>query len=350
MIDARILASDHTSLYGRVLLDNAGQPATGRERLRLQLGHGDLLGPGRSVDFTTLVSITRPDRQHQFALRYQHPLPGAATLLSAEASISRSRPGRVNEFFDLSGNSKIASLSARHLLPRSGTLEPYVEAGFEMAEHNDVVDFFGVNLGSKVGTAPVSVTLAATWQNSRSNAFGQLRARHNTGLGGLAGAAQYNAARFAATPDWTTLEAFAILRSATGKGQEFVLRTQGQLSADALIAPQQFRAGGQNFMRGLIESEMAGDSGAAAALEYWGTLAPGHRLAGFVDGAVAHRNKALANEADTLSALSAGLAYQWTLARGLQLNLAAARILAARNLPQSREGDTRLLVLLEWAL
>lgn len=350
MLDARILVSDSTPYYGRVLVDNAGQPATGRQRLRLQVGHGDLLGPGRALDITTLVSITHPERQYQFALRYQHPLPAAATLLSAEASISRSRPGLVNEFFDVSGNSKIANISARRLLPRSGTLEPYIEAGFEMAEHNDVVNFFGVNLGSKVGTAPLSVTLAATWQNDRSNAFGQLRVRRNTGLGGLATAARYNAARFGATPDWTTLEAFAVFRSATGKGQEFVLRAQGQLTGDALIAPQQFRAGGQNFMRGLIENEMAGDSGAAATLEYWGTLAPGHRLAGFVDGAVAGRNKALANEVGTLSALSAGIAYQWTIRPGLQLNLAGARVMTARNLPQSEAGDTRLLVLLEWAL
>lgn len=350
MLNARILVSDGGPFYGRVLLDNAGQPSVGRQRLRLQLGHGDLLGPGRSVDVTTLVSVTHPERQHQFALRYQHPLPALGTLLSAEASISRSRPGIVNEFFDVSGNSKIASVSARHLLPRSGTLEPYIEAGFELAEHDDVVNFFGVNLGSKVGTAPVSVTLAATWQDSRSNAFAQIRGRHNIGVGGVNSAGRYSAARFSATPDWTTIDAFAVFRSATGKGQEFALRAQGQWSPDALIAPQQFRAGGQNFMRGLIESEMAGDSGAAMAVEYWGTLAPGHRLAGFIDGAIARRNNALANETGTLAALSAGLAWQWTITRGVQLNVAAARVMTTRNLPQSQAGDTQLHVLLEWAL
>lgn len=350
MVTARILASDASPYYGRILLDNAGQPAVGRQRLRLQLGHGDLLGPGRSLDLTTLVSVMHPARQHQFALRYQHPLPDLGTLISLDASISRSKPGMVNEFFDVSGNSKIAGISARHLLPRSGTLEPYVEVGFEMAEHDDVVNFFGVNLGSKVGTAPVSLTLAATWQDSGLSAFGQIRGRYNTGWGGVASAARYNAARFSATPDWASIDAFAVLRSTTGKGQEFVLRAQGQWTDDALIAPQQFRAGGQNFMRGLIESEMAGDRGVATALEYWGTLAPRHRLAGFIDGAIARRNNALANEPATLSALSAGLTWQWTIARGLQLNVAAARVMAVRNLPQSREGDTRLHILLEWAL
>ena len=349
-IDARVTTNGSGSFYGRAILDNAGQVSTGRERLRVQLGHGDLFGPGRSLDVSALVSVIHPERQRQIALRYQHPLPASGTLLMLDASISRSKPGRVNEFFDIAGNSQIASLSARRLLGRSGSFEPYVEVGFEMGVHDDVVNFFGVNLGSKVGTSPMSVAVAGTWQAGTASLFGQLRARHNTGLGALDSALKYNAARFSANPNWTTLDAFAQVRRALGAGKEAVLRLQGQWTSDSLISPQQFRSGGQNFMRGLIESEMAGDSGGALAFEYWFTLGRGHRLAGLVDAAFAHRNNAVATEPVNLRAASAGLAWQWELSRGIVINVAAAKVFAAKNLPQSRKGDTRLHVLLEWAL
>ncbi|RZL88871.1 MAG: hypothetical protein EOP73_30460, partial [Variovorax sp.] len=182
-IDARVGISGDDSFYGRAMLDNAGQAATGRERARLQLGHGDLFGPGRSLDATLLVSASHPDRQQQLALRYQHPLPEVATLLAVEVSKARSRPGIVSQFFDVSGNSHSLNVSARHLLARRGALEPYAEVALESSVHDDVVDFFGINLGSKVGVAPIALSLGATWQGAPWSVFGQVRLRHNFGWG-----------------------------------------------------------------------------------------------------------------------------------------------------------------------
>jgi hemolysin activation/secretion protein len=348
-VEARVVASSDDPLFGRVLLDNAGQPATGLARLRLQLGHGDLFGPGRSLDLTGLVSIAHPDRQHQLALRYQHPLPRHGTLLSAEFSLSRSRPGVVEEFFEVSGDSKVGSISARRLLARRGALEPFLEAGFELGTYDDVVDFFGENLGSKVGTSPLALALGGSMQGGGWSAFGQFRVRHNLGLGSASGAADYEASRSGATPGWTTFDAFLDARRAIGRGQEAVLRVQGQVTGDALVSPQLFRAGGQSSMRGLLESEMAGDTGIAASFEYWGSLGAGHRLGGLVDTAAAHRNKALAGEIRNSSATSAGVAWQWDAARGLRLTASVAKVLAAKNLPETRKGDTRAQLLLDWA-
>jgi hemolysin activation/secretion protein len=347
-VDARVVVTGANSLFGRALLDNAGQPATGRERLRVQLGHGDLLGPGRSLDLTGLVSITDPDRQNQIALRYQHPLADRGTLITAELSLSRSKPGLVGDFFDVSGNTKVASLSARHLLARQGTFEPYLDTGFSLSVNDDIVEFFGQNLGAKVGTSPLALALGATWQGDGWSVFGQMRLLHNLGIGPSSAAANYDAARAGATPRWTTLDAFVEARRALGSGLEAVLRGQGQWTGDALISPQLFRAGGQNTMRGLIESEMAGDSGAALSFELWGALAPRHRLGGLVDGAATRRNKALAGEPASSRAASVGLAWQWDLAAGLRLVTTGAHVVAARNLPLTRAGETRVNLLLDW--
>lgn len=348
-IDVRVTVSDADPVYGRLMFDNAGQSATGRERVRLQLGHTDLLGPGRSVDLTALVSLAHPGRQQQVALRVQNPVPAWETLFAAELSRARSRPGVVQEFFGIAGDSRSLNLSARKLLPRRGGLEAFAELAIESSVHDDVVDFFGTNLGSKVGTVPLGFTLGATWQGGPWSAYGQARLRHNTGWGPHATDAAYASARAGATPDWTTLDLVGEARRGLGRGHEAVVRGQAQMSSDALVSPQQFRAGGANLMRGLPEGELAGDRGIALAVEYWFPLTADHRLGGLLDWAAARRNQALAAEPASASATSIGLAWHWQVRPTLRLQTAVAHLVSAHRLPQSRSGDSRVHLLLDWA-
>ena len=338
---ARVLVSEESPWFGRLIVDNAGQAATGVERGRLQVGHADLFGPGRSLDLTALVSLSRPDRQQQAALRYQHPVPQWNTLFTAEASRAQSRTGLVSEFFDVSGSSQSWSLSAKRVLPRAGALEPHAEIGIEPSVHKDVVDFFGTNLGNTVGVAPLSLGLGGTWQSGAWRALGQVRLRTNQGWGPSASAADYQKARQGAKPEWNTLDASVDLRLATGAGQEAVLRLQGQTSEDALVSPAQFRVGGSQAMRGLQEGELGGDAGLAASLEYWWPLPGGQRLGALMDTAGAVRNKALAGEAQSFEATSFGAGWQWQITNKWLLSTTVAHVSAAKNLSVTKPGDVR---------
>ncbi|WP_114470725.1 ShlB/FhaC/HecB family hemolysin secretion/activation protein [Pseudorhodoferax soli] len=348
-VDAHVLLDGGGPFYGRLLLDNDGQDATGRERARLQVGHGDALGPGRALDLTLLTSLAHPARQRQVALRYQHPLPAQATLLTVEASRATSRPGLVQDFFDVSGDSRSLNLSARHLLARRGALEPYVEAGVERSVYDDVVGFSGVNLGSKVGVLPLALTLGATWQGAGTSAFGQARLRHNTGWGGYAGSSDYGSARAGATPRWTTLDLAGEARWQVAAHGEFSARAQAQWSPHALISAQQFRMGGASMLRGLREGELGGDQGTAVALEFWWALPAAHRVGVLLDGASVWRHQAGTGDLGRASAASTGLAWQWRPLPGLRLQATIARLLAVNHLPQREAGDTRAHLLLDWS-
>ncbi len=348
-VDAYVLVDGASPWYGRVRVDNDGQDATGRERARLQLGHGDALGPGRALDLTLLTSLHKPSAQHQLALRYQHPVPAWGSLFSVEVSRAVSRPGLVQSFFDVSGDSRSLNLSLRHLLARQGALEPYVEAGLERSVHDDVVGFFGVNLGSKVSTAPLSLALGATWQGQGASAFGQVRLRHDTGWGGLSQRADYASARAGAAPRWNALDAAAEVRRADGSGGEFVARAQAQWSGDPLISPQQFRVGGASLMRGLKEGEMSGDKGVALAFEYWWRLPAQHRVGVLFDTAAVRRNQPQPGDVGRASAASAGLAWQWHALPSLQLQASVARLVRVHHLPQRDTGDTRVHAVLDWS-
>lgn len=349
-LEARVRVEGDGAFYGRALLDNAGQEATGRERLRMQLGHGDLFGAGRSLDLTAMTSLRQPSRQHQFALRYQQPLPAWSSLLSVELQSSRSRPGRVNDYFDVAGNSDGGVLALRRLLPRVAGLEPYAEVALEYAVHEDVIDFSGTNLGGRVGMAPLALALGATWQSGPWRAFGQVQWRHNTGWGAHSSAADYARARAQAPVHWNSLQVAAELRRAQGAGQEWVLRAQGQWSDDALVPAQQMRTGGAILVRGLEESELSGDRGLALATEYWWPLGAGHRWGLMLDAAALHRQAPQAGEARSASAVTAGLGWQWqpNAARGPRLSAALGQVLRERHLPVSRRGDRRLHLQLDW--
>lgn len=348
-VDAHVLLSGASPFYGRLLLDNDGQDATGRERARLQLGHGDAFGPGRALDLTLLTSIEHPSAQRQIALRYQHPVPAWASLVTLEASRATSRPGLVQEFFDVSGDSRSLNLGVRHLLARRGALEPYVEVGLERSVHDDVVGFSGINLGSKVGATPLLLSMGATWQGNSWTAFGQARLRHNTGWGGYGHSADYDSARAGATPHWTALDLAAETRHAVGGGAEFVARAQAQWSRDALISPQQFRVGGASMMRGLKEGELGGDKGVALALEFWWSLPAEHRIGVLLDGAAVRRNQVTSGDLARASAASGGLAWQWRPLPALRLQASVARLLRVNHLPQREAGDTRLHAMLDWS-
>lgn len=348
-VDAHVLLEGAGPLYGRLLLDNDGQDATGRERARLQVGHGDAFGPGRALDLTLLTSLAHPSRQRQIALRYQHPLPAQATLLTLEASRATSRPGLVQDFFDVSGDSRSIGFSARHLLARRSALEPYAEFGLERSVYDDVVGFSGVNLGSKVGVLPLALTLGATWQGAGAQVFGQARLRHNTGWGGYAGRDDYAAARAGATPRWTALDLAGEARRQVGASGEFAARAQAQWSPHALISAQQFRMGGASMLRGLREGELGGDQGAALALEFWWALPAAHRVGLLLDGAAVWRHLATAGDLGRASAASTGVAWQWRPLPALRLQATAARLLAVNHLPQRAAGDTRVHLLLDWS-
>ena len=348
-VDAHVLLNGASPFYGRLLLDNDGQDATGRERARLQLGHGDALGPGRALDLTLLTSIEHPSAQRQIALRYQHPVPQWASLVTLEASRATSRPGLVQEFFDVSGDSRSLNLGVRHLLARRGALEPYVEVGLERSIYDDVVDFSGINLGSKVGATPLLLAVGATWQGMGWTAFGQARLRHNTGWGGYGRDADYASARAGATPHWTALDLAAETRHAVGRSAEFVARTQAQWSSDALISPQQFRLGGASMMRGLKEGELGGDKGLALALEFWWSLPAEHRIGVLLDAAAVRRNQVTTGDLASASAASGGLAWQWRPLPALRLQASVARLLRVNHLPQRETGDTRVHAVLDWS-
>ena len=348
-IDVRVVASGTSPYYGRVIFDNAGQPATGRTRARLQVGHGDLLGPGRSVDITAVVAVANPSKQQQFALRLQNPVPEIATLLAVEASMARSRPGLTGGFFDVLGDSRSVSVSARHLLPRIGALEPFAELALDSTVNDDQLNFFGVNLGTKVGTTPLALTFGGTLQGSGWRAFAQGRVRHNLALGTAASDSDYAKARVGATPRWTSLDTLMEGRKGLAPGLEGVVRLQAQWSHNALISSQQFRVGGANLLRGLQEGELGGDTGAALGFEVWWAPALAHKLGLLLDTGKARRNQPQIGDIASASATSAALAWQWEAAPGVRLNTSAAKVLAANNLQISKKNSSRLHASLDWS-
>jgi len=130
-------------------------------------------------------------------------------------------------------------------------------------------------------------------------------------------------------------------------GQTFGLyvTATGQVSSDPLLATEEFTLGGAQFGRAFDYSEMSGDDGAAAAIEFRHGRNPGWRSVDFYQLYAFYDIGSVWNQGDIAvidhaSLSSAGFGLRLTMATNTRLNLEAARPLTGWP-AEVRDGDWR---------
>ena len=85
-----------------------------------------------------------------------------------------------------------------------------------------------------------------------------------------ADAADFQAVRDGASPNYTTVRLYGNVLATVAEGWQLGARLATQWSNDALVPGEQFGVGGATSVRGYDERELAGDSGVMASLELTG--------------------------------------------------------------------------------
>jgi hemolysin activation/secretion protein len=290
-------------------LDNTGSERTGRWRTALGWQHANVAGLDQVINIEAQTAPERPAGVAVLSTGYRVPLYAHSMALDGYAvwsDVDGGKTGTAAGELQFSGRGTVLGLRGTAYLQRWSNVDQRLSLGLEWREYRNDCSVAGLPQGA-CGAAGASVALHPLGLQYIGQSVGELRAswalgvqRNLQGGGQHAAAADFEAARPGAKPDYTVWRGNGTLGLPLVDLGSLNLRATGQFSAKPLVAGESFGLGGSQSVRGYEERELGGDSGAQLSLEWagspWADGAFGvagielHGLAFFDAGAVANRN------------------------------------------------------------
>ncbi len=346
--DVEVKVTEKPQLHADLALNNTGSSATGASRLGITVYHDNLFDRSHQLSLGAVTSPEQPGRVRQFSIGYQVPLAALGDRLVFSASDSSTDSGLVANLFNVSGRGSTVALHYVHNLARDALSRHTLELGYDERRFRDVVDFFGVNLGTSVTTRPLSLAYRYGRTAQGDNLTLGLALQRNLPGGDVNDDTAYGAARVGALAQWHTWQLDASWQRELASGWMPSVRVNSQFTPAPLISAEQFGVGGFNAVRGFDEREGAGDSGWHARGELFGPrLAENHRLLGFVDLGASTRLNPQPGELASQELGSYGLGWRAQFTNGLGISADAAVVF--RGTASHPAGSTRLHFAAVWS-
>ncbi len=307
------------------LLDNTGTANTGRYRLGLVFQHANLADLD---DQLTLLYQTSPSQPGQVTIlnaQYRLPLYEYNAFVEIGAGYSNVDSGTINTAagnYTVSGSGSSYTWHLIKPLPRFGEVDQRLNFGFDTRRFHNNVKLVGLanSLVPGIELHPLSLSYQATGQGETLGWNAAATLVRNIPLGdGSGGTAAFKlpGQRSGANPDYSILRLNAGLSRTSESEWLYRVQMSAQLTKDALVAGEQFGAGGAESVRGFDERELSNDKGYRISLEAQTPVLfneeDGFFLRGkgvmFADAAGLSRNKPLPGEttASHISSLGVGL-------------------------------------------
>ena len=294
-VDADLVVRDVLPLHGSIEADDRHTAATTPNRASVSLSYDNLW-----------------QRQDSLALQYQTAPahPSNATVESATYLAHVDDAGQASLSY-IHTSSNVLALGTLGVLGRGDIygvrwLRPLAGSATSAGSFTLGVDYKSVLtevFPDATGSAPVlSPVHYLNWSGSWSGFWRQVRNTFsasfaaNFGIRGLVNRDQdFANARFDASPDYLYLRLSGTATQKLPGDVTLLARFSGQWAASPLVNNEQYSLGGVDTVRGYLEAEFLGDSGAAGAFElqspplgkrFGSVLAPLYAFV-FVDGGVA---------------------------------------------------------------
>ncbi|MDC8759100.1 ShlB/FhaC/HecB family hemolysin secretion/activation protein [Janthinobacterium fluminis] len=339
-VDAMLEVADEPVWKGSLNLDNTGGRESGKTHAAVVLQHANLWGRDHVLSLQYTTSVEHPSRVSVYGVGYHVPLYARGDSLDLFASHSNVDSGTVAAgIFDLavSGKGSVAGLRYNQQFARVGNYEPRLVYGFDYKAYQNSVQLqsLGLQLGRDVTVHPLSVGYLGSWTLAAGEASLGLTLLHNISGGAHGRQRDFTAARAGARADYSVLRLGASLSRVLDGDWQWRAIVNGQYTPHALVAGEQFGAGGAASVRGFAERAIADDSGLGVNLELYtpnwcaaGTRWQCRALA-FYDAAHVRRNDALPGEPGSASIGSAGLGLRVLYGNNLNVQLDYGHVLRA---------------------
>lgn len=274
-VDAQVLVKEQPPARWTLGLDNTGNAATGRLRATVGYQAAELWGLDHQLSLQYQTSPEKPSQVSVLSAGYRMPLYGAGLMLDLFAAHSDVDGGRTVTLagpLQFDGKGEVLGMRLGGRLARQGDLVQRLAAGLDRRAYLNNCSIEGLPVGAcgsageSVTVHPLSVIYTLQW-TGHAPASLELTLSQNLEGGRHGRAADFDAVRPGANPNFLVLKLQAARASALPGDWQLQWRLQGQASPDALVPGEQLGLGGANAVRGYGEREVLGDRGLLGALE-----------------------------------------------------------------------------------
>jgi hemolysin activation/secretion protein len=264
-VDVDLNVDDTLPLHGSAEINNRQTPSTSALRSSLSLHYDNLWQLGHSLTATyqfapqnmkdaMVVSgsyLARTDVDWLSVLIYGLKSDSAVATVGGANVIG---PGQV-----IGGRAVLT-------LPTKGELFHTLSLGVDYKDFKQTLSLASNSFDSPVTYVPLVAGYSATWRGE--GRLTQLNATLTSGLRGIGSDPnQFDVKRFKATADFIDVRMDVSHTQDLPGGAQLFGKMQGQIADQPLVSSEQFSLGGQDTVRGYLESEVLGDYGVAGTLE-----------------------------------------------------------------------------------
>lgn len=277
-VDVDLDVKDKLPLHASISYDDRHTAQTTPNRLTANLAYDNLW---QRLDSLSLLYQTAPANRKNASVEsgtYVAHVPGASGVAAISYTHTSSNVLALGTLGVL-GKGDIYGLHWVQPLPGTDVLSENLNAGADYKSVNtDVLPDVPPSTGSSTSTAssaPVTAPVhymnwsnvySATWRFPTRTITTSLGA--NFGIDDIVNKAQeFNTARYDASPDYLYLRFSGGVIQRLPANFAVLTRVQGQWADTPLVNNEQFSIGGVDTVRGYLEAETLGDSGAAGTVE-----------------------------------------------------------------------------------
>jgi hemolysin activation/secretion protein len=268
-VDVELKAEDQRPLHGFLELNDRNSPNTSLLRLNAGIHYDNLWNREHSVSLQYQVSPQKPSEVEVFSGSYIMPAPwNHDHSLVLYGVLSDSNTG-FGEGFHTVGKGSIVGLRYSLPLPERDRMVQNVVLGFDYKKFDESTGLVGSPEGdtkTPIEYLPFSFAYSGSLTDSGGTTL------FNAGLnisfrGAVAREQAFGNKRVDSRGNYLAAIAGAERRQTLPGGFAFLLKLDGQLADQPLIANEQYTAGGMESVRGYRESALAGDNAFHAVAE-----------------------------------------------------------------------------------
>lgn len=265
-IDVDLNVKDNLPLHGSLSLDNRYSPDTTPLRIDGSLSYDNLWQRGDTINLAFQVAPQDTNDALVFSGSYLARTDIDWLTLLVYGLVSNSKVSTLGST-NVVGRGQVAGFRALTDLPGGSGFFDSLSTGIDYKNFDQNVTLGGATVPSPVTYYPITSSYSATWQG-------------NSGLTQLDIGPTFNIRGFGSSPSafdnkrYDSESNFIYLRGDLSRQQDLprgfqiFLKAQGQVSDEPLVNSEQFSVGGQDTVRGYLESEVLGDDAIVGSVEF----------------------------------------------------------------------------------